>query len=621
MSISGKITASSALFVLLLAGVLLYHLTLVRALVEVNKGFSNIKFRAATLALTIGPVIDELAGAARKYRVTRDAAYGERLLDLESHLTGLLRELQDVAEEPPEDRPAALLARSWNSVQASSAYRLVHADATHSLIAAAVDATDPSDDGGAIGNLTAGPATSAPATGVTATSATAAGATATKLAGGVVSAQEMDIEVHDLKSADLIVETSWVSSEGPFSLDPSSDHLSSDQPLIDGGSRCDLSYDVDQIDKELCLHFERLKQRAEAVLTVTRQSIETKVGLSNATGLEAQRVSWNVVVAALFMILLVSGLTARSIKEPLRRFTAGTRAVEDGQFFYQLDEKSGDEFADSAAAFNSMARRLGDLDRLKREFLAHVSHELKTPIVAMQETNALLLEQLVGPLNDKQRRIVSLNLEGAKRLSSMISNLLDLSRMEADALEYEFEETDLVELVEIVREELAVRMRDKGLWLEADLSPESLMITCDRNRLIQVIENLYENAVKFSAIASTLCLELSTIDKPPDHLPMYWRRRLARRGIGRAALLAVSDSGPGVPDDHKEKIFEKFYQVEKSQKKGLRSGVGLGLAISREIVEAHRGALWVKDNKGIGSTFFLMLPIDPRQVPPAARTG
>jgi len=574
MSISSKITASSALFVLLLAGVLLYHLALVRSLVRVNQGFSNVNFRAATLSLTVKPIVEELGDAARKFRVTRDDAYAGQLLGLEMDLTALLDELQEVAQAPPEDRPVALLAQSWGAAQASSAYRLVHADAVRSK-----------------------EANRAESVGLIAEVGSNVGV-ALETDGEAAGLQLTAVEVYDLKSADLI-------GGGDTAL--------SDSRSGNSESRCDLGGEVDQVDSELCLHFEHLKQQAEAVLTVTQRSIEDKVEQSNATSREAERVSWQVVVAALLMILLVSGLTARSIKEPLRRFTAGARAVADGQFFYQLDENSADEFADSAAAFNSMARRLGDLDRLKREFLAHVSHELKTPIVAMQETNSLLLEQLVGPLNDKQRRIVSLNLEGAKRLSAMISNLLDLSRMEADALEYEFEETDLVELVELVREELAVRMHDKGLWLDADLSPQPLVITCDRDRLIQVIENLYDNAVKFSAIASTLSIELSTIENPPDHLPTYWRRRLARRGIGPAALLAVSDSGPGVPDEHKEKIFEKFYQVEKSQKKGLRSGVGLGLSISREIVEAHRGALWVKDNPDIGSTFFLMLPIDPRR--------
>ena len=283
-------------------------------------------------------------------------------------------------------------------------------------------------------------------------------------------------------------------------------------------------------------------------------------------------------VAALLLVVLVSFLTARSIKAPLRRFTEGTRAVADGNLHVQLDESGHDEFSRPAAAFNSMVRRLGDLERLKQDFLAHVSHELKTPIVAMQETNALLLEQLAGPLNTQQQRVINLNLESARRLSAMISNLLDLSRMEAGALEYEFQQHDLLEMVDFVCEELEGRKHEKGLWLEADLSARPLMIYGDRDRLIQVIENLYENAVKFSALASTLGLSVTQVSHPPDHLPERWRHRLDSRRNDHCVLLSVTDSGPGVPDSHKDLIFEKFYQVEKAQKRGgaQRCGARLG---------------------------------------------
>ena len=518
MRVSTKITASSSLFVLLIAGVLIYNQSLVRSLVRVHADFSSINFRAALLALELIGLTEELKDSGKKFHVAWDVAtYLGPWSENREKFGSKLAELTAIAHTPPSDRAAALLSQSWATFRASRAFHM-----------------EPPEPPAATGST------------------------------------ELELARESIAAADALLLA------------------------------------------ERLQHLANLEQDARAVLLAIQQAIASGVERSNAKRLEAEQISRNVAVAALLLIVLVSFLTARSIKAPLRRFTEGARAVADGKFLYQLDESSHDEFAQPAAAFNSMVRRLGDLDRLKRDFLAHVSHELKTPIVAMQETNALLLEQLAGPLTTQQQRVVNLNLESARRLSAMISNLLDLSRMEAGALEYEFQEHDLLEMVDLVCEELEGRKHEKGLWLEADLSVRPLMIYGDRNRLIQVIENLYENAVKFSALASTLGISVSTVASPPEHLPERWRRRLDDRRNGQSVLLAVTDSGPGVPDGHKEMIFEKFHQVEKAQKQGPRSGVGLGLAISREIVEAHRGALWVEDNPVGGSIFYLLLPTDPR---------
>ncbi len=518
MRVSTKITASSGLFVLLIAGVLVYNLSLVRSLVRVHGEFSSINFRAALLALELIGLTEELKESAKKFHIAWDVAtYSGLWTQHREEFADRLAELTGLEHSPPGDRTAALLDRSWAAFSTSQVFHLE-------------PPKPPNIDDPEIARA------------------------AFRAAGAALLEERLE-------------------------------------------------------------HLSNLEQGALAVLHTIQQAIAHEVQHSNAKRREAEQISRNVAVAALLLIVLVSFLTARSIKAPLRRFTEGARAVADGKFFYQLDESGHDEFAQPAAAFNSMVRRLGDLDRLKRDFLAHVSHELKTPIVAMQETNALLLEQLAGPLNPQQQRVISLNLESAQRLSAMISNLLDLSRMEAGALEYEFKEHDLLEMVDLVCEELEGRKHEKGLWLEADLSTRPLMIYGDRNRLIQVIENLYENAVKFSALGSTLGISVSTVDSPPGHLPERWQRHLDHRQDGRCVLLTVTDSGPGVPDAHKEMIFEKFHQVEKAQKQGARSGVGLGLAISREIVEAHRGAMWVRDNPEGGSVFYLLLPTDPRTAP------
>src|SRR6185295_14786427 len=121
----------------------------------------------------------------------------------------------------------------------------------------------------------------------------------------------------------------------------------------------------------------------------------------------------------------------RSILRPLDALARGTREVAAGRFHARIDASTGDEFARVARDFNSMTERLGELDRLKKDFVAKVSHDLKTPLSSMQETNRALLDHMAGPLSDKQRRLLELNAESGQRLSAMLGKLLDLSRAEA----------------------------------------------------------------------------------------------------------------------------------------------------------------------------------------------
>jgi two-component system sensor histidine kinase GlrK len=263
-----------------------------------------------------------------------------------------------------------------------------------------------------------------------------------------------------------------------------------------------------------------------------------------------------------------------------------------------------------AKDFNMMAQRLDELDELKKDFVSHVSHELKAPLASMQETTYLLLEEIPGPLTDKQRRLLALHLQGGKRLSSMISNLLDLSRMEAGVMDYEIKKQDLIALIRTVTAEHEVRAREKGLRIDLALSAQPLIVECDGDRIIQVLNNLLENALKFSPQDTAIGVQVRFALDIPWHLPERWQRTVmpAANGTGYA-LLAVSDSGPGVPDAHKEKIFQKFHQVRQGRKIAGQ-GVGLGLAICQTIVETHHGAIWVEDHAGGGSVFFVLLPAE-----------
>ena len=137
-------------------------------------------------------------------------------------------------------------------------------------------------------------------------------------------------------------------------------------------------------------------------------------------------------------------LTLRAINSPLRELTRGTRSIASGEFSHRIPVKGPSEFAELARDFNSMSEKLGELDQMKKDFVAHVSHELKAPLAAIRQTLAVTLEEVTGPINDAQRRLLQLSRNSAERLSAMVANLLDVSRLEAGTMEYEMGSQDIV---------------------------------------------------------------------------------------------------------------------------------------------------------------------------------
>jgi two-component system, NtrC family, sensor histidine kinase GlrK len=254
-----------------------------------------------------------------------------------------------------------------------------------------------------------------------------------------------------------------------------------------------------------------------------------------------------------------------------------------------------------------MKNRMTEVDAMKKNFISHVSHELKAPLASMQETTHLILERIPGPLTEKQHRLLELNLQSGKRLAQMIGNILDLSRLEAGIVEYEMQTLDVADLIHRVVIEISSQAREKSLRLLTDIQREPLMVECDPNRMVQLFTNLLENAVRFSAKAGSVGVNVSRIQHLPN-MPESARARISSPHIESGfALISISDSGPGIEDSHKEEIFHMFHQV-KHGKKSLGESLGLGLAISRALVEAHRGTIWVEDNPAGGSVFFVLLP-------------
>ncbi len=358
----------------------------------------------------------------------------------------------------------------------------------------------------------------------------------------------------------------------------------------------------------------KARDEARAVFKATQQSIGGQAARAERAALKAQWVSLIAALLAVAASVVVLLATIRSIRDPLRRLTRATRDLAEGRFDLSIEDEGNDEFAQLASDFNAMVRRLGELDRMKKDILSHVSHDLKTPLAAMQETNQLMLEGIPGPTTEEQRRLLEMNLQSARRLSAMIAKLLDLARLEAGVMDYDLRTRDLVPLLKESLGAMRLRAEERGVSLREALPAGPLPARCDADRLFQVLENLLENAVKFSPEGGTVTLSASTVRGLPPDAPPEARARPGSAD-GDYALVTVADSGPGVPDDHKRRIFERFHQVD-AGRRPAGGGVGLGLAICSEVVGAHEGLLWVRDNPGGGSVFCVALKSGP-----AGRSG
>ncbi|MGD8494762.1 MAG: HAMP domain-containing sensor histidine kinase [Gemmatimonadales bacterium] len=348
----------------------------------------------------------------------------------------------------------------------------------------------------------------------------------------------------------------------------------------------------------LAAESDSLQQAIIDVSTAARSSMLAEKERAGRDVERARRSAWIVGGAALVAGLSIILLIIRSISGSLNRLSAATREVAQGKFGHRLGGTHDEEFRELAENFNQMVHRLEEVDELKRGFISGISHDLKSPLASMKEAMQVLIDGIPGPLNARQERLLRLGLASGDRLSSMISDLLTLSQLESHAIGYTFEPVDLSDVARRAAERLEARLQQADVKPQVDV-PDRLVVACDEDRVSQVIENLLDNALKHSPRGSAIELRLHRIEN----------------GGEPEAEIRVSDRGPGVPEEDRAAIFERF--VQRGELGGSAAGVGLGLTICREIVAAHGGRIGVEENPGGGSTFSFTLPLEQPEVAPA----
>lgn len=348
----------------------------------------------------------------------------------------------------------------------------------------------------------------------------------------------------------------------------------------------------------------QLRDELRLLDQAARHAIAARLSASSEHVDRGRQVSALTAAGSLVVTLITAILIADGLSRGLRRLARGAHQFAAGNFDFRVPAQGTAELRELAADFNWMAERLGELDRLKSDFVSSVSHDLKAPLASMQETTRLLLEGTPGGLSDRQRRLLQLNLQCSDRLSAMIADLLDLARLEAGALEFDSERTDLRELAEQAISELSALGDAASIEIDTQLPDAALWVHVDHQWIVRALWNLLSNAVRYSPpdsrvdVAAMLAADAETLARHCPKAPAIV--------APPAVLLTVRDHGPGIPDEERGLIFERFYRAPTARRDGR--GTGLGLAISRHVVRLHGGEVWVESAPGGGSLFVISLP-------------
>ncbi len=271
-------------------------------------------------------------------------------------------------------------------------------------------------------------------------------------------------------------------------------------------------------------------------------------------------------LAALATSLILTQFLAHGMTSPLRQMTAAARAMAQGDYSIRVRATSRDEIGQLATAFNQMAADLGAADEYRRGLIGNVSHELRTPITALQA----VLENVVDGVVEPDAETMRMALSQTERLGELVTNLLDLSRVEGGAIPLQISRFDVDEFLRDAVEHASVSAT--GIPVSVRVSPPDLKAVADPARLRQVVVNLVDNAIRHSPAGGRVTV------------------LAARRPSG--LRLEVTDQGPGIAPAERERVFERFTRGATSD-----GGTGLGLAIARWAVELHGGVIEVMDTE------------------------
>ncbi|MBI4057041.1 MAG: HAMP domain-containing histidine kinase [Elusimicrobia bacterium] len=316
--------------------------------------------------------------------------------------------------------------------------------------------------------------------------------------------------------------------------------------------------------------------------------------LLNQRQKEAQARLLVVVLGCLGVGLMASFLLARNLTRPIQQFVRGVQKIGSGDLGTRLPIHRRDELGLLAQEFNAMALKLQELDRMKDDFISYASHELRNPLAVMQGYMDLLLAGKIAP--EKEKETLQVMRENTRWLTRLVTDILDLTKLEAGRMPFRWELADLNPILQNAFDLFQLKAQELGVNLEMTCPPDLPLLSMDPDRIEQVLVNLLSNALKFT--------------------PARGRITISVENLKEEARLSVQDTGAGVPADKIHKVFSKFEQIHEQDPAHKVLSTGLGLSLSKLIVEAHGGKIGVESHPGQGSRFTFSIPKSRKDDPP-----
>jgi signal transduction histidine kinase len=290
---------------------------------------------------------------------------------------------------------------------------------------------------------------------------------------------------------------------------------------------------------------------------------------------------------ALLLSLVVAFFFARWIADPLQKVVAAARAMPSAEI-KPVEPQGPHEVQELTRAFNSMIQRTQASQNSQRDFVANVSHELKTPLTSVQGFAQAILDGTADSDEARQQAAQVIYNESG-RMHRMVLDLLDLARLDAGTADISMSPVNMSALLNVIREKFMPQSQKAGVEVKVEVPANLPGISADGDRLAQVFTNLVDNALKFTPSGGVISLRASVVNDE--------------------VLVSVTDTGAGIPAEAQTHIFDRFYQADSSRRGGAKHGAGLGLAIAREIVLAHGGKINVRSRLGEGTSFDVFLPL------------